>query len=194
MSRHKISLNNLSGHDSRDLSGRYPADRIRVSAWYCQILSEVPACYLGITRGWVRPFYLPVIPVYGFTKFYTNLFRLIYLLPNFKLPVLVPIWGLEQKKSKFGFPHCLPSQASPPALRQAPRLETAPAPARNKTRTKRTASLNLQNTHSSPMSEVPRCRPPLPLTASSWTTGVSGGRGACSPPPPPFEPSWTTGV
>jgi hypothetical protein len=104
MSRQKISLNNLSGPDSRDLSVRYPADRIRVSAWYCQNLSGVPACYLGIARGRVRPFYLPVIPLYGFTKFYTNPFRLIYLLLNFKLPILVPIWGLEQKKSKFGFP------------------------------------------------------------------------------------------
>jgi hypothetical protein len=104
MSRQKISLNNLSGPDSQDLSVRYPADRIRVSAWYCQNLSEVPACYLGITRGRVRPFYLPVLPLYGFTKLYTNPFLLIYLLPNFKLPVLVPVWGLEQKKTKFGFP------------------------------------------------------------------------------------------
>jgi hypothetical protein len=104
MSRQKISLNNLSGTNSRDLSVRYPADRIRVSAWYSQNLSEVPACYLGIVRGRVRPFYLPVLPLYGFTKFYTNPFLLIYLLPNFKLPVLVPIWGLKQKKTKFGFP------------------------------------------------------------------------------------------
>jgi hypothetical protein len=105
MSRQKISLNNLSGPDSRDLSVRYPADRIRVSAWFCQKLSKVPACYLGITRGRVRPFYLPVLPLYGFTKFYTNPFLLIYLLPNFKLPVYVLFWGLEQKKTKFGFLH-----------------------------------------------------------------------------------------
>jgi hypothetical protein len=104
MSRQKISLNNLSGSDSRDLSVRYPADRIRISAWFCQKLSEVPACYLGITRGRVRPFYLPVLPLYGFTKLYTNPFLLIYLLPNFKLPVYVLFWGLEQKKTKFGFP------------------------------------------------------------------------------------------
>jgi hypothetical protein len=104
MSRQKISLNTLSGPDSRDLSVRYPADRIRVSAWYCQNLSEVPACYLGITGIRVRPFYLPVIPLYGFTKFYTNPFLLIYLLPNFKLPVLVLVWGLKRKKTKFGFP------------------------------------------------------------------------------------------
>jgi hypothetical protein len=103
MSRQKISLNTLSGLDSRDLSVRYPADRIRVSTWFCQNLSKVPACYLGITRGRVRPFYLPVIPLYGFTKLYTNPFLLIYLLPNFKLPVLVPFWGLEQIKTKFGF-------------------------------------------------------------------------------------------
>jgi hypothetical protein len=109
MSRQKISLNNLSGPDSRDLSGRYPADRIQVSAWYRQNLSEVPACYLGITRGRVRPFYLPVIPLYGFTKYYTNPFLLIYLLPNFKLPVVVPIWGLKRKKNKFGFPQSLPA-------------------------------------------------------------------------------------
>jgi hypothetical protein len=102
MSRQKISLNTLSGPDSRDLSVRYSADRIRVSAWFCQNLSEVPACYLGITGGRVRPFYLSVIPLYGFTKFYTNPFRLIYLLPNFKLPVLVPIWGLEQKNLNSG--------------------------------------------------------------------------------------------
>jgi hypothetical protein len=102
MSRQKISLNNLSGPDNRDLSVRYPADRIRVSAWYCQNLSGVPACYLGIARGRVRPFYLPVIPLYGFTKFYTNPFLLIYLLPNFKLPVLVLVWGLKRKKLNSG--------------------------------------------------------------------------------------------
>jgi hypothetical protein len=102
MSRQKISLNNLSSPDSRDLSVQYPADRIRVSAWYCQNLSGVPACYLGIARGRVRPFYLPVIPLYGFTKFYTNPFLLIYLLPNFKLPVLVLVWGLKQKKLNSG--------------------------------------------------------------------------------------------
>jgi hypothetical protein len=102
MSRQKISLNILSSLDSRDLSVRYPADRIRVSAWFCQNLSEVPACYLGITRGRVRPFYLPVLPLYGFTKLYTNPFLIIYLLPNFKLPVLVLFWGLEQKKLNLG--------------------------------------------------------------------------------------------
>jgi hypothetical protein len=102
-----MSLNTLSGLDSRDLSVRYPAGRIRVSAWFCQNLSEVPACYLGITRGRVRPFYLPVLPLYGFTKLYTNPFLIIYLLPNFKLLVLVLIWGLEQKKTKFGFPQTL---------------------------------------------------------------------------------------
>jgi hypothetical protein len=107
MSRQKISLNNLSGPDSRDLSGRYPADRIRVSAWFCQNLSEVPACYLGITRARVHPFYLPVLPLYGFTKLYTNPFLLIYYLPSFKLPVLVLVWGIEQKKTKFGFPQKL---------------------------------------------------------------------------------------
>jgi hypothetical protein len=102
MSRQKISLNNLSGPDSRDLSVRYPADRIRVSAWYCQNLSEVPACYLGITGGRVRPFYLPVLPLYGFTKLYTNPFLLSYYLPNFKLPVLVLVWGLKRKKLNSG--------------------------------------------------------------------------------------------
>jgi hypothetical protein len=100
-----MSLNTLSGPDSRDLSVRYPADRIRVSAWFCQNLLEVPACYLGITRGRVRTFYLPVLPLYGFTKLYTNPFLIIYLLPNLKLPVLVLFWGLEQKKTKFVFPH-----------------------------------------------------------------------------------------
>jgi hypothetical protein len=104
MSRQNFSLNTLSGPDSRDLSARYPADRIRVSAWFCQNLPEVPACYLGITRGRVRPFYLPVLSLYGFTKPYTNLFLIIYYLPNFKLPVLVLIWGLKQKKTKIGFP------------------------------------------------------------------------------------------
>jgi hypothetical protein len=120
MSRQKISLNNLSGPDSQDLSVRYPADRIRVSAWYCQNLSEVPACYLGITRGRVRPFYLPVLPLYGFTKLYTNPFLLIYLLPNFKLPVLVPFWGLNQKKTKFGFPQ--PTCAPRPGHEVDPRV------------------------------------------------------------------------
>jgi hypothetical protein len=104
MSRQKISLNTFSGPDSRDLSVRYPAGRIRVSAWFCQNLSEVPACYLGITRGRVRPFYLPVLPLYGFTKLCINPFLIIYLLPNFKLPVLVLFWGLRAKKTKFGFP------------------------------------------------------------------------------------------
>jgi hypothetical protein len=102
MSRQKISLNTLSGPDGRDLSGRYPADRIRVSAWYRQNLSDVPACYLGITRDWVRPFYLPVLPLYGFTKLYINPFLLIYYLPNFRLPVLVLFWGLNQKKQNSG--------------------------------------------------------------------------------------------
>jgi hypothetical protein len=90
-----MSLNTLSGPDSRDLSVRYPADRIQVSAWFCQNLSEVPACYLGITRGRVLPFYLPLLPLYGFTKLYTNPFLIIYFLPNFKLPVLVLLWGLK---------------------------------------------------------------------------------------------------
>jgi hypothetical protein len=111
MSRQKISLNTLSGPDSRDLSVRDPAVRIRVSAWFCQNPSEVPACYLGITRGRVRTFFLPVLPLYGFTKLYINPFLIIYLLPNFKLPVLVLFWGLEQKKTKFGFPQlpiCFP--------------------------------------------------------------------------------------
>jgi hypothetical protein len=102
MSCQKISLNTLSGPDSRDLSARYPADKIRVSAWYCQNLSEVPACYLGIVRGRVRPFYLPVLPLYGFTKLYTNPFLLIYYLPNFKLPVLVLVWVLERKTLNSG--------------------------------------------------------------------------------------------
>jgi hypothetical protein len=100
-----MSLNTLSGPDSRDWSVRDPAGRIRVSAWFCQTLSEVPACYLGITRDRVRTFYLPVLPLYGFTKLYTNPFLIIYLLPNFKLPVLVLFWGLEQKKTKSVFPH-----------------------------------------------------------------------------------------
>jgi hypothetical protein len=112
MSRQKISLNNLSGPDSRDLSVRYPADMIRVSAWYCQNLSEVPACCLGIDRGRLCAFYLPVLPLYGFTKFYTNPFLLIYLLLNFKLPVLILIGCLEQKKSK----SVLPQGARLPAL------------------------------------------------------------------------------
>jgi hypothetical protein len=99
-----MSLNTLSGPDSRDLSVRDPADRIRVSAWFCQTLSEVPACYLGITRGRVRTFYLPVLPLYGFTKLYTNLFLIIYLLPNFKLPVFGTILGFRAKKTKSVFP------------------------------------------------------------------------------------------
>jgi hypothetical protein len=35
--------------------------------------------------------------LYGFTKLLTNPFPLFYLLLNFKLPVLVLSWGLEQK-------------------------------------------------------------------------------------------------
>jgi hypothetical protein len=103
-----MSLNTLSGPDSRGLSVRDPAGRIRVPAWSCQTLSEVPACYLGITRGRVRTFYLPVLPLYGFTKFYTNPFLIIYLLPNFKLPILVLFWGLRAKKTKSVFPHSTP--------------------------------------------------------------------------------------
>jgi hypothetical protein len=103
-----MSLNTLSGPDSRDLSVRDPAGRTRVSAWFCQTLSKVPACYLGITRGRVRTFYLPVLPLYEFTKLYTNPFLIIYLLPNFKLPVLVLTWGLEQKKTKSVFPQQIP--------------------------------------------------------------------------------------
>jgi hypothetical protein len=51
----------------------------------------------GYRQGRVRPFYLPVLPLYGFTKFYTNPFLLIYLLLHFKLPVLILIWSLKQK-------------------------------------------------------------------------------------------------
>jgi hypothetical protein len=108
MSRQKMSLNTLSGPDSRDLSVRDPAGRIWVSAWFCQTLSEVPTCYLGITRGRVRTFYLPVLPLYGFTKLYTNPFLIIYLLPNFKFPVLVLFWGLRAKKTKSVFPQWIP--------------------------------------------------------------------------------------
>jgi hypothetical protein len=104
MSHQRMSLNTLSGFDSRDLSVRDPAGRIRVSACSCQTLSDVPACYLGITGGRVGTFYLPVLSLYGFTKFYLNPFLIIYLLPNFKLSVLVQIWGLEQKKIKSVFP------------------------------------------------------------------------------------------
>jgi hypothetical protein len=107
----KYLLNTLSGPDSRDLSVRDPADRIRVSAWSCQTLSEVSACYLGITRRRVRTFYLPVLPLYGFTKLYTNPFLIIYLLPNFKLPVLVLFLGFEAKKTKFVFPQQVVAKA-----------------------------------------------------------------------------------
>jgi hypothetical protein len=68
-------------------------------------LSDSPACYLGITRGRVGTFYLPILPLYGFTKLLTNPFPIFYLLLNFKLPVLVLIWGLEQKKLESVFPH-----------------------------------------------------------------------------------------
>jgi hypothetical protein len=59
----------------------------------------------GYRQGRVRPFYLPVLPLYGFTTLYTNPYLLIYYLPNFKLPVLVLVWVLKRKKTKFGFPH-----------------------------------------------------------------------------------------
>jgi hypothetical protein len=61
----------------------------------------------GYRRGRLCPFYLPVLPLYGFTKFYTNPFLLIYLLLNFKLPVLILIGCLEQKKTKSVLPHIL---------------------------------------------------------------------------------------
>jgi hypothetical protein len=44
------------------------------------------------------------IPV-RITKLLTNPFPLFYLLPNLKLPVLVLIWGLEQKKLESVFPY-----------------------------------------------------------------------------------------
>jgi hypothetical protein len=123
-----MSLNTLSGPDSRDLSVRDPAGRIRVSAWFCQTLSEVPACYLGITRGRVRTFYLPVLPLYGFTKLYTNPFLIIYLLPNFKLPVLVLFWGLEQKKQNSGS-HSSSSGGEDPGIRIPIRSGSCEGPA-----------------------------------------------------------------
>jgi hypothetical protein len=64
-----MSLNTLSGPDSRDLSVRDPAGKIRVSAWFCQTLSDVSACYLGTMGGRVGTCYLPVLPLYGFAKF-----------------------------------------------------------------------------------------------------------------------------
>jgi hypothetical protein len=64
-----MSLNILSGSDSRDLSVRDPAGRIRVSTCPCQTLSDSPACYLGITRGQVGTFYLPVLSLYGLPSF-----------------------------------------------------------------------------------------------------------------------------
>jgi hypothetical protein len=70
----------------------------------CQTVSDSPVCYLGIMGGRVGTFYLPVLPLYGFTKLFTNPFSIFYLLLNFKLPVLVLIWVLEQKKSKSVFP------------------------------------------------------------------------------------------
>jgi hypothetical protein len=111
MSRQRMSLNTLSGSDNRDLSVQDPAGRIRVSAWPCQILSDFPACYLGITRGWVGTFYLPVLSLYGFNNLLTNPFPIFYLLLNSKLPVLVLIWGLRAKKLESVFPH-IPYAAS----------------------------------------------------------------------------------
>jgi hypothetical protein len=77
-----MSLNILSGSDSRDLS---VPDR----------LSRVLPGYLE------RPgrYFLPsgFIPV-RITKLLTNPFSLFYLLPNLKLPVLVQIGDLKQKK------------------------------------------------------------------------------------------------
>jgi hypothetical protein len=51
-------------------------------------------------------YFLPssFIPVW-ITKLLTNPFPLFHLLPNLKLPVLVLIWGLEQKKLESVFPH-----------------------------------------------------------------------------------------
>jgi hypothetical protein len=53
----------------------------------------------------VGTFYLPVLHLYGFTKLLTNPFPIFSLLLNFKLPVLVLIWDLEQKKLESVFPH-----------------------------------------------------------------------------------------
>jgi hypothetical protein len=62
-------------------------------------------CYLGISRGRVGTFYLPVFTPVRITKILTNPFPLFYLLPNLKLPVLVLIWGLRAKKLESVFPH-----------------------------------------------------------------------------------------
>jgi hypothetical protein len=43
-----MSLNILSGSDSRDLSVRDPTGRMRVSAGPCQTLSDCPVYHLGI--------------------------------------------------------------------------------------------------------------------------------------------------
>jgi hypothetical protein len=83
-----MSLNTLSGSDSRDLSVRYSAGRIPVR--FSRVLPgypERPGRYFlpsGFTPVWI-------------TRLLTNPFSLFYLLPNLKLPILVLIWGLEQK-------------------------------------------------------------------------------------------------
>jgi hypothetical protein len=48
------------------------------------------------------------------TKLLTNPFSIFYLLLTFKLPVLVLIWGLEQKNLESVFPHA--SFSSPARL------------------------------------------------------------------------------
>jgi hypothetical protein len=56
-------------------------------------------------------YYLPsgfiLVRIY---KAITNPFYLLYLLPYFKLPVLLPTWGLKQKKLKSVLPHPSTSQ------------------------------------------------------------------------------------
>jgi hypothetical protein len=86
----------------------------------------------GYHQGRVRPFYLPVLPLYGFTKLYTNPFLLIYYLPSFKLPVLVLVWGIERKKLNSGS-HTTPPMACtdcstcPPFFRPCPDVATVAA-------------------------------------------------------------------
>jgi hypothetical protein len=92
-----MSLNTLSGPDSRDLS--VPRSG-RKDPGIGLILSD-PVRFSRVLPGYHQGPGMYCLPS-GFTlvricKAITNPFYLLYLLPYFKLPVLLPTWGLKQK-------------------------------------------------------------------------------------------------
>jgi hypothetical protein len=67
MRHQRCPLNTFSISDIRNLSIRDPAGRIRISIQPCQTLTDCPACYLGISTGYV----LVTFRFYPYTDYYT---------------------------------------------------------------------------------------------------------------------------